>query len=156
MPSSRDPLSLLPDLASLYRADEKACLDNLVEAAKLAPGEQAKAIDRARVWIEDIRRQHKPQASATDLLSRFGLTSQEGLALMCLAEALLRIPDRETADALIRDKLSETHWNEALGADAPWSMNVTGWALSITGKIIQLEDPTRDSAGASLGRLISR
>ncbi len=70
----------------------------------------------------------------TDLLSQFGLTSHEGLALMCLAEALLRIPDRATADALIRDKLSEAHWNEAIGTGAPWAINATGWALALTVK----------------------
>ena len=156
MPSSRDPLSLLPKLAVLYRADEKACLDNLFEAAKLAPGEQAKAADRAKIWIEDIRRNHKPQASATDLLSRFGLTSKEGLALMCLAEALLRIPDRATADALIRDKLGEAHWQEALGDDAPWALNATGWALAVAGKVISLDDTSKANPAAALGKLVSR
>src|ERR1700722_18234669 len=156
MPSSRDPLSHLPELAALYRADEKVCLDKLFEAAKLAPGEQAKAANRAKIWIEDIRRNHKPQASATDLLSRFGLTSQEGLALMCLAEALLRIPDRATADALIRDKLGETQWQEALGDDAPWALNATGWALAVAGKIITLDDTSKANPAAALGKLVSR
>ncbi len=143
-------------LAALYRADEDFCLKNLMTAAQLSGAERSKAVLRATRWIEEIRRNHRPQIGVTDLLSRFGLTSQEGLALMCLAEALLRIPDRATADALIRDKLGETHWNEALGADAPWSINAAGWALSITGKIIDLDDPAKHSPGAVLGRLISR
>ena len=105
------------------------------------------------------------------MLARFGLTSQEGLALLCLAEALLRVPDRATADALIRDKLGEADWNEALGSDAtyearllcasrnrdaPWALNAAGWALAITGKIIRLDDPTGHTPGAVLGRLVSR
>lgn len=146
----------LAHIASLYRADEELCLNQLFTAAQLTGSERSKAVMRATRWIEEIRRTHRPHVSVTDLLARFGLTSQEGLALMCLAEALLRIPDRATADALIRDKLGETHWNEALGADAPWSMNAAGWALSITGKIIDLDDPTRHSPGAALGRLVSR
>jgi RHH-type proline utilization regulon transcriptional repressor/proline dehydrogenase/delta 1-pyrroline-5-carboxylate dehydrogenase len=146
----------LKNTAALYRADEGACLTQLFSAAQLGKSQRAQAAARATDWIESIRRTHRPQAGVTDLLSRFGLTSQEGLSLMCLAEALLRIPDRATADALIRDKLNETQWNAALGADAPWAMNVAGWALSITGKIIQLEDPTAQSPGAALGRLVSR
>jgi RHH-type proline utilization regulon transcriptional repressor/proline dehydrogenase/delta 1-pyrroline-5-carboxylate dehydrogenase len=107
---------------------------------------------QASNWVEEIRRSHRPSASVSDLLARFGLTSHEGLALMCLAEALLRIPDRATADALIRDKLDEAHWDNAFAAGAPWSINMTGWALALTGKIIRLDA----SAGAAVGRLVSR
>lgn len=146
----------LAKIAELYRADEAACLNRLFPAAELEGGARAKSVLRATRWIEEIRRTHRPQVSVTDLLSRFGLTSQEGLALMCLAEALLRIPDRATADALIRDKLGEAHWNQALGGQSSWSINATGWALSITGSIIQLDDPTKQNPGAVLGRLVAR
>jgi RHH-type proline utilization regulon transcriptional repressor/proline dehydrogenase/delta 1-pyrroline-5-carboxylate dehydrogenase len=169
MPSLFDPAALLRNIAALYRADESECIERLLPAAQLSPVEQPKAVARATRWIEDIRNHHRPQASVTDLLSRFGLTSQEGLALMCLAEALLRIPDRATADALIRDKLgsrpvrggdqaeTEKSWNEALGgADTPWAINATGWALAITGKIIQLDDTGFTSPGATLGKLASK
>src|SRR5262249_52407667 len=141
---------------ALYRADEDECLEKLFPAARLVPEQRQRVQARAAQWVEEIRRTHKPSASVTDLLARFGLTSHEGLALMCLAEALLRIPDRARADALIRDKLSETHWNEALGGDAPWAMNITGWALSITGTIIDLDAPAKRNPGAALGKLISR
>ena len=143
-------------LAALYRADEAATLENLFEAARLPLAQREKAASHAAGWVEEIRRTHKPSASVNELLSQFGLTSHEGLALMCLAEALLRIPDRATADALIRDKLGETHWNEALGHDAPWAINATGWALALTGKIIQMDSPAKESPGAALGKLISR
>ena len=156
MPAFFDSAEHLARIAALYRADETACLENLFPSAQLPPEERRRAVAHASRWIEDIRRTHRPSVSVTDMLGRFGLTSQEGLALMCLAEALLRIPDRATADALIRDKLGETHWNEAMKADAPWAMNVSGWALAITGKIIQLEDPTKHTPGAALGKLVSR
>ncbi|MDP9127810.1 MAG: L-glutamate gamma-semialdehyde dehydrogenase [Pseudomonadota bacterium] len=151
-----DSGNYLKDIASLYQAGEEDCLAGLFPAAQLTAPQRMQAKARAAHWIEAIRRTHKPQASVNDLLSRFGLTSNEGLALMCLAEALLRIPDRATADALIRDKLSETHWNDALGTQAPWAMNIAGWALSITGKVIGLEKPDQRSPGAALGNLISR
>src|SRR6202044_3299992 len=99
---------------------EGACLERLFPAAQLEKLARQRAVERATNWIEDIRKHHRPQAGVADLLARFGLTSQEGLALMCLAEALLRIPDPATADALIRDKLGSAHWDEALASDAPW------------------------------------
>ena len=156
MPPLFDSNQSLKDIRGLYLADEAACLERLFDAATLGSVERPRALARATLWIEEIRKTHRPAATVNDLLSRFGLTSQEGLALMCLAEALLRIPDRATADALIRDKLSETHWNEALGDKTSWAINATGWALSVTGKIIDLEDPTKHSPGAALGKLISR
>jgi RHH-type proline utilization regulon transcriptional repressor/proline dehydrogenase/delta 1-pyrroline-5-carboxylate dehydrogenase len=141
---------------ALFRADEATCLQTLFLSAQLDAKARQNVVQRATSWIEQIRRDHKPQASATDLLSRFGLTSHEGLALMCLAEALLRIPDRATADALIRDKLGETHWNEALDKDTPWVVNAAGWALSLTGAVINLDDATLHNPGAAVGRLVSR
>jgi RHH-type proline utilization regulon transcriptional repressor/proline dehydrogenase/delta 1-pyrroline-5-carboxylate dehydrogenase len=156
MSSAFDPTPLLANIAALYRADETECLEKLFSTVRLSPIERPQAIARATHWIEDIRRHHKPSASATDLLARFGLTSKEGLALMCLAEALLRIPDRATADALIRDKLGDAHWNEALGTDAPWALNATGWALAVAGKLIHLDDESHASPGAALGKLVSR
>jgi len=156
MTSGFDSTKYLKDIAALYRADEAACLEKLFPAARLEPAKRENIRKRAAKWIEEIRRTHKPSATVTDLLARFSLTSHEGLALMCLAEALLRIPDRATADALIKDKLSETHWNAALGGNASWAINITGWALSITGTLIDLDDPAKKSPGAALGKLISR
>ena len=115
MPSTFDSKKHLSSLAALYRADEGACLNALIHAARLEPEARHRAAERAAHWIEEIRRTHKPSATVTDLLSRFGLTSQEGLALMCLAEALLRIPDRATADALIRDKLERNALGQGSG-----------------------------------------
>ncbi len=142
-------------LAALYRADEGACLEKLLPDATLPPEARRAAQARAGAWVEEIRRTHKPSATVTDLLARFGLTSQEGLALMCLAEALLRIPDRATADALIKDKLDEAHWDKALSGGSSWSINMTGWALALTGKIIKLDDD-KASAGSALKHLVSR
>ena len=126
MASTFDSKKHLASLAALYRADEGTCLNGLLHDARLEPEARHRAEARAAQWVEEIRRMHKPSATVTDLLARFGLTSQEGLALMCLAEALLRIPDRATADALIRDKLDGAHWDKALTSDAPWSINMTG------------------------------
>lgn len=156
MSNSFDSLSRLAKLAALYRADEAACLEPLFLGALLPPPARAQVGQQATSWIESIRKNHKPSVGVNDLLARFGLTSQEGLALMCLAEALLRIPDRATANALIRDKLNETHWNEALGNHVPWAMSAAGWALSLTGKVVGWGELPQESPGAALGKLVSR
>lgn len=154
MPVLFDSSPYLRRIADLYRADETACIERLIPYARLEPAAQQRRETRAAAWINDIRRTHKPSASVTDMLARFGLTSQEGLALMCLAEALLRIPDSNTADALIRDKLDQTHWDKAFAPDAPWSINMTGWALALTGKVIDLDSPA--TPGSVLGHLVAR
>ena len=146
----------LATLAALYRADEQSCLNALIPLARVTPEARKRSVTRAAQWVEEIRRDHRPSVTVTDLLARFGLTSQEGLALMCLAEALLRIPDKATADALIQDKLDEAHWDKAIGFDAPWTINMTGWALALTGSILKLDDDSATSAGAALGKLIAR
>ncbi len=156
MPESFDLAFHLAKIASQTRADEAQCLEPLFLKAKLSDDQRAKVVQNASRWIEGVRQNHKPSAGVNDILLRFGLTSHEGVALMCLAEALLRIPDTATANALIRDKLGETHWNAALGTNNSWAMNATGLALSLTGKVLDWGDVPKDSPGTTLGRLISR
>ncbi|MDE1900804.1 MAG: L-glutamate gamma-semialdehyde dehydrogenase [Alphaproteobacteria bacterium] len=149
----------LAAVAALCRADEKQCLEQLIPAARLDAAAAQHRTARAAAWVETIRHMHRPSVTVTDMLGRFGLTSQEGLALMCLAEALLRIPDRATADALIRDKFDATHWDRAMGngiagGDASWSLNAAAWGLALTGRVIGLDAPS--SPGSALGRLVAR
>lgn len=151
-----DSSSHLMKIAAFYLADEGMCLEKLFPKAALSPKEKERVIQRSTAWINEIRQNHKPSATVNDLLGRFGLTSHEGMVLMCLAEALLRIPDRATANALIRDKLSEADWNQTLEADPSWLLDTTGWALSQASKVLKLEDTSLASPGAALGKLITR
>ncbi|MBV8549571.1 MAG: bifunctional proline dehydrogenase/L-glutamate gamma-semialdehyde dehydrogenase PutA [Alphaproteobacteria bacterium] len=140
----------------LFRADEDKCLHDLFDAATLSKEQRLNAADRATRWIEEIRRTYKPGMGVSDMLAQFGLSSQEGIALMCLAEALLRIPDNTTANALIRDKLAETEWNNAIGTGGSWAIGAAGWALTLTGKVLGLDNPAHQTPGAVLGKLVSR
>src|SRR6218665_4036007 len=88
------------------------------------------------------------------LLQEFALSSQEGMALMCLAEALLRIPDRATRAALIRDKISRGQWDAHLGQSPSLFVNAATWGLLITGRLVAMH--SEDSLGAALGRLIAK
>ena len=82
------------------------------------------------------------------MIQEFSLSSQEGVALMCLAEALLRIPDRATRDALIRDKISAGDWQAHLGHSPSLFVNAATWGLLITGKLVATSSETRADAGA--------
>lgn len=141
---------------ALFRADEAECVTRLFPAATLVAEQTLKRDQRAAAWIQKIRTEHRPSLSATDMLAHYGLSSDEGIALMCLAEALLRIPDATTANALIADKLGTTHWDETLGHHAPLSLNITNWALAVTGKITAVDKNSSGSLGTMLGRLIGR
>ncbi|MBI1272749.1 MAG: L-glutamate gamma-semialdehyde dehydrogenase [Alphaproteobacteria bacterium] len=147
---------LRDDFHGLYRADEEACVRALLHTASLSPEAMAAAQARAADWARKIRAERRTLPGVNDLLGHFGLSTQEGIALMCLAEALLRIPDRATADTLIRDKLSAAEWDDAIGGDDRWLMNATGWTLSITGKISNFEYKTKSSPGHALGALVTR
>ena len=147
------PAELRHNLSHLYRADEAALAVGLINAATLSPEQIDAAQKRARNWITHIRGQKKSLPGIAELLSHFGLDSREGVALMCLAEALLRIPDSDTADALIRDKFSGADFEAKLGAETPWFLRAAGWTLNLTGQMAGADDPHLGSARGMLGLL---
>jgi len=135
-----------------YRA-ESECLVPLLEAATFAPELKAKIAKTARKLIEALRAKHKG-TGVEGLIHEYALSSHEGVALMCLSEALLRIPDRATRDALIKDKIAGGDWKSHLGGERSLFVNAATWGLVVTGKL----KSTVDSSGlsASLTRLIAR
>lgn len=123
------------------------------EAAWFAHHREAIA-DTARTLIQGVRESARISPAAS-FQKEYGLSSEEGILLMCLAEALLRIPDRATADALIRDKLSPGQWNAHIGLGRPWFVNWAGHGLDLAGKVAD-EARLGQSAGEFLGALIHR
>jgi len=109
---------------------------------------------QARRWIEELRSERGRGSGVDALMRQFSLSSQEGVALMCLAEALARIPDRATADALIRDKLAHGDWRSHIGASRSIFVNAAAWGLMLTGKLVA----THSDAGlaAAVNRLVAR
>src|SRR6266851_9352819 len=90
-------------------------------------------------------------------LQEYALSSPEGVALMCLAEALLRIPDSETVDRLIRDKIASADWQRHLGHSGSLFVNASTWALMLTGRLLRSESPGGDAdLGSILRRFIAR
>src|SRR5690349_3601526 len=139
-----------------YLRDEGEALAELLPAARLAP-ESAAAVDaRARALVERVRAKQQAHAGMQSFLREYDLSSQEGVLLMCVAEALLRIPDAATADKLIRDKLSQGDWERHVGRNRSLLVNAGTWGMMLTGRLVSLEPESADNAGTWFARLAAR
>ena len=134
-------------LRRLYRAPEHDVLAPLLPLAATSP---AVAI-RARTLVNAARAAHRPGADVTGFLAEYGLGTSEGVALLCLAEALLRIPDTATADALIEDRIGGADWQKHLGQGDSLAVNASAWAFMLTGRVLAL-----DNMSGTIGSLIRR
>ncbi|WP_028694972.1 trifunctional transcriptional regulator/proline dehydrogenase/L-glutamate gamma-semialdehyde dehydrogenase [Pseudomonas cremoricolorata] len=144
-------------ITAAYRRPEQEMVPMLLEQARLTSA-QAEATNKMAAGIaEKLRNQKSASGRAgvvQGLLQEFSLSSQEGVALMCLAEALLRIPDKGTRDALIRDKISTGNWQPHLGNSPSLFVNAATWGLLLTGKLVS----THNESGltSSLTRIIGK
>jgi RHH-type proline utilization regulon transcriptional repressor/proline dehydrogenase/delta 1-pyrroline-5-carboxylate dehydrogenase len=136
-------------ITTAYREDERACVRRLLAGAKTPPTTAALA-KRLVVAL----REKGPRGGVEGLIDEYDLSSREGVALMCLAEALLRIPDAATRDGLIRDKISGGDWRSHLGRGRPLFVNAATWGLMLTGRLVAPAD--EPGLGHALTRLIAR
>src|SRR4051795_8443451 len=127
-------------IRGLYRAPEPGVLAPLLELATLPPDVAPRVDPRARALVRAARAAHKPGADVSDFLAEYGLGTAEGVALLCLAEALLRIPDAATADALIEDRSAAADWQKHLGHGDSLAVNASAWAFMLTGRVLALDD----------------
>ena len=137
-----------------YRRPEPECVAALVEEATLAEPVRAEAERTATALVTALRAKHRA-TGVEGLVQEYALSSQEGVALMCLAEALLRIPDAATRDALIRDKIAPGDWRAHLGGGKSLFVNAATWGLVVTGKLTNGAVDDR-GLGAALTRLVAR
>ena len=140
-------------ITAAYRRSEPDCLAPLIEAATLPPSQSAQVRDTAAALVSALRANRK-RSGIEELVQEYALSSQEGVALMCLAEALLRIPDKATRNALIRDKVSAGDWRAHLGGNKPLFVNAATWGLVITGKLVG--SVNEEGLSAALTRLVAR
>lgn len=152
-PPVRPQSTLRRAITAAYRRPETECLPPLVEAATQSKEIRDAAASTARKLIEALRGKHSG-SGVEGLVQEYSLSSQEGVALMCLAEALLRIPDTATRDALIRDKIADGNWKSHLGGSRSLFVNAATWGLVVTGKLTSTVNDR--SLAAALTRLISR
>ncbi|MTD98929.1 bifunctional proline dehydrogenase/L-glutamate gamma-semialdehyde dehydrogenase PutA [Paracoccus sp. YIM 132242] len=130
-------------------ADEAQLLERLAAAAALSPDRRAAITARAADLVRRIRAEARPSLME-HFLSEYGLSTREGVALMCLAEAMLRVPDKITIDALIEDKIAPSDWGRHLGEASSSLVNASTWALMLTGKVLD------DDQAGTLRRMVRR
>jgi RHH-type proline utilization regulon transcriptional repressor/proline dehydrogenase/delta 1-pyrroline-5-carboxylate dehydrogenase len=152
-PADDDFGRLRQRIASACRGPEAEAVKTLFAGARLSPDDLAKAQAIASRLAEAVRVERSNAGGVDALMLEFSLESREGIALMCLAEALLRIPDSATRDRLIRDKISKGDWSTHIGASPSLFVNAAAWGLLVTGRIVDSRsEGTLEMALASLLR----
>ena len=146
----------IPYINDLYLADEQALVRELVEAADSGKSMRSKIQQTAAQLVEAVRKAKANEGGLDAFLQQYDLSSEEGVLLMCIAEALLRIPDADTADKLIADKLTSARWQDHLGTSDSLFVNASTWGLMLTGRLLQLDKTTRDNPMHLLGKLANR
>lgn len=144
-----------------YRADEALCVENILQQVQISPPMLDRIQSRATALVQKVRERRLSQSGLDAFMFQYDLSSDEGIALMCLAESLLRIPDKETVDRLIRDKLVGGDWGAHLGKSQSFFVNAATWALMLTGKIISapaknLREHHEETLTSVLKRLASK
>lgn len=137
-----------------YRLDEKSAVDSLVKTLDFSPEQEQRITDNAIKLIKKLRQLKQKQYGADALMQEFSLSSEEGVALMCLAEALLRIPDAQTRDDLIYEKLQEGNWKSHIGNSNSFFINAASYGLLFGKKISESLD--ENSLSNALTRSFSR
>ncbi len=139
-----------------YLGDDETLLRDLLPDARLSDEAAGRARDYARHLIESIRAAQRGQSGVDALLQEYALSSDEGVVLMCLAEALLRVPDDLTADRLIADKLAAGNWSSHLQHSHSWFINASAWGLLFTGKLTRYNQQHAGQLHSVFGALVSR
>ncbi|MGI9248404.1 MAG: proline dehydrogenase family protein, partial [Woeseiaceae bacterium] len=146
----------IPYINDHYLADEQQLVRELAEAADPGNAGREKIQNTAAQLVRAVRKNTKKDGGIEAFLQQYDLSSDEGVLLMCIAEALLRIPDADTADRLIADKITSAKWKDHLGASDSLFVNAGTWGLMLTGQILSLDETATSNPGQALGKLIGR
>lgn len=155
MPPSRADSSLQHEISARAFMDERAALHAMLGGLAHVEALETGIMQRATGMVETLRKQGNAGAGVEAFLHEYGLDTQEGLAIMCLAEALLRIPDAETANRLIADKFEHTSWEHHLGQSDSFFVNASSWGLLLTGKVVQFSE-AKEKPTALLRRMVGQ
>src|SRR3990167_6867563 len=134
--SLQAPHGVRAKITHTYRMDELSMIQELIPHASLSQAQLVEIKKVATRLVEQVRLSRRKNTGIDSFLTEYSLSSDEGIALMCLAEALLRVPDNATIDSLIKDKLSSADWAAHLGQSESFFINATTWALILTGKVL--------------------
>jgi RHH-type transcriptional regulator, proline utilization regulon repressor / proline dehydrogenase / delta 1-pyrroline-5-carboxylate dehydrogenase len=144
------------EIAAHYVMDEQRLVGGLIERAVFSEDERRRAQDVARRYVHATRASTAKHAGVDAFMHEYGLSTDEGVILMCLAEALLRIPDTETANQFIADKLSGGAWEKHLGASDSLFVNASTWGLMLSGRLVKLKDAKGGNPFQAMKRLVAR
>ena len=136
--------------------DEPRLVGALIERALFTEDERRRAADVARRLVLGARADKANNAGIDAFMHEYGLAADEGVILMCLAEALLRIPDAETANAFIADKISGGAWEKHLGHSDSLFVNASTWGLLLTGRVVKLKEAKGANPIQAMKRLVAR
>ena len=150
------PPSARAAITTGWALDEAEHVRALLAQARLPEAEQAQVQALATDLVNRVRVRAKDQGAIEAFMRQYDLGSEEGVLLMCVAEALLRIPDQDTADKLIRDKLGEADWRKHLGESDSVLVNASTWGLMLTGQIVKLRDANSERPTNLLKRMVVR
>lgn len=148
------PLDL--ELNKVYRQDETQCIEHLLESVNFTEDTLNNIDATARNLVVEVRQQNVGRGGLDSFLYRYDLSSEEGIALMCLAEALLRIPDTETVDQLIKDKITSADWQANVGKGESLFVNAATWGLMLTGKMLTRDEENPQKLTQVLKRVLTK
>ncbi len=144
------------EFASQYLMDEQRLVGALIERAFFTEDERRRIADIARRLVHTARADKTSHAGIDAFMHEYGLATDEGVILMCVAEALLRIPDAETANAFIADKISGGAWEKHRGHSDSLFVNASTWGLMLTGRIMRLKEAKGANPFQAMKRLVAR
>ncbi len=139
-----------------HRIDEETLVRRLIEAATLPEDMRGRIGERARKMVEDIRAERTRHGMIEAFMQHYELSSKEGVVLMCLAEAMLRVPDDYTIDLLISDKIGTAEWDRHFGKSESLFVNASTFALMLTGRVVRLPEGATREPATVLKRLVHR
>ncbi len=137
-------------------ADESQLVDELLGSLQLSPAARQSIESAAEQLVEQVRARPREKSHLDAFMEEFGLSNEEGVALMCLAEALLRVPDSATADKLIEEKILSGDWSDHLWQSSSLLVNASTWGLLLTGQVINVAASGAGSIAGSLKDAVSR
>ncbi len=149
-------LTPLDRVSDRYLCDEKLLLAELSRAADVGESARQQVRKTAATLVRAVRKHAANEGGLDAFLQQYDLSSEEGVLLMCIAEALLRIPDADTADKLIADKITAASWKDHLGESDSLFVNASTWGLMLTGQLLQLDENASRNPAKYLGKLASR
>ena len=154
LPAAAD--SLRAAITGAWELDETRAVSALLAQARQPVADQALIQATAADLVRRVRARAQQQGAIEAFMRQYDLGSEEGVLLMCVAEALLRIPDQDTANKLIRDKLGDADWDAHVGRSSSVLVNASTWGLMLTGHLVDLADDTRRDVHGAFKRLLDK